>query len=73
MARLTPFKESALAALARGALELTPDGWRSTVGADGLWNSHTITWLAWRRYCAIEGGRAVITGAGRTEYAGMAA
>jgi hypothetical protein len=73
MARLTPFKESALAALARGPLDLAPDGWRPVSGEPGLWNSHVVGWLAWRRYCAIEGGRAVITGAGRTEYAGIAA
>lgn len=75
MKPLPPMKYSCLRALAQGPLEwrvlVTEQGceagWRSTVGVRGLWNSHTVLWLAnCRGYCvATPRGTATITPAGR--------
>jgi hypothetical protein len=74
-AHLTPMKQSALHAMTKGELRFTPDGWVSTVGIEGIWNSHAILWLAGKGYCVIRGSRAAITADGRdaVDYAGMAA
>lgn len=47
--RLTPIKETALHAMKHGPLQLGPEGWTSTVGIQGTWNTHSITWLADRK------------------------
>lgn len=73
MKSLPPLKESALRAMLRAPLQLVPDvGWSSVIGLDGLWNSHTVRWLAWRGYAQTfdsngktlakltPGGRAVV-------------
>jgi hypothetical protein len=60
--RLTPHMEGALRAMTRGELRFAADiGWQSP---DGLWNSHTIRWLAGRGLVAINGSRARITSDG---------
>jgi hypothetical protein len=53
--RLTPLMESALLAMLQGSLTRDGNrGWVSTVpGAEGVWNSHTIRWMASRRFCVI--------------------
>lgn len=61
---LTPFMESALFAMRRGALERQSDGWRSAT-IRGLWNSHTIGWMAERGLCRVIGGQATITRDGK--------
>lgn len=64
--RLSPFKYTCLRALAQGPLIWTEEGWRSTVAVRGLWNSHTVLWLAWRGYCVAEREKsATVTAAGR--------
>lgn len=65
MSELTPFMESALFAMRRGALERQPDGWRSTAGICGLWNSHTLQWMAGQGLCVIAGDQAKITSEGK--------
>lgn len=62
---LTPLMQTALSTMSRGPLEHTPEGWRSTTGRDGTWNSHTIKFLANRNYCRIAGKRATITFQGK--------
>jgi hypothetical protein len=62
---LTPMAETALHALTHGDLRWTPDGWVSSCGVVGIWNSHTIKWLAGRGYCAIRRSRAMIASEGR--------
>lgn len=54
---LTPYKQTALQAMAQGPLDRTTDGWISRKGVEGLWNSHTITWLARQNYCSLNHGK----------------
>ena len=65
MTRLIPFKHSALTAMLQGELRYTPEGWVSSVGIAGCWNSHVIRYLAGKGYCVIRGSRAAITASGR--------
>lgn len=64
---LTPYKQTALQALAEGPLDRTPAGWVARKGGDGLWNSHTITYLKFLGLCSINHGKttAGITNKGR--------
>jgi hypothetical protein len=62
---LTPLMQTALSAMCHGALEHTAEGWRSSTGRAGIWNSHSIRWLANRQFCLIEGKRATITRQGK--------
>jgi hypothetical protein len=59
--RLTARKETALRAMRRGQLEYTADGWISSVGYAGIWNTHTITFLAWLGLCALDRAREAAT------------
>ncbi len=64
--RLTPMMETCLRAMARGELIRGADGWRSSLGLDGVWNSHTVGYLRRRGFCFVRGEkRAVIAGPGR--------
>lgn len=60
--RLTARKETALRAMRRGPLDFTPDvGWTSRAGYAGLWNTHSVTFLAWLGLCAIDRERTTAT------------
>ena len=68
MSRLlvTPLQEAALDAMTRGELRhAPPNGWVSSVGVKGIWNSFSIFWMAGRGWCVITGSRAQITSEGR--------
>lgn len=54
---LTPMKQTALQAMALGPLDRTPEGWISRRGEPGVWNSHTIRWLADQNYCSLNHGK----------------
>jgi hypothetical protein len=70
--RLTPLMETALRAMTRGELHWTVGiGWRSSIGIEGIWNAHTIKWLAGHGYCRLQGARASITTEGRNALAGV--
>lgn len=64
---LTPYRHTALLALAEGPLDRTPDGWISRKGVEGLWNTVTITYLAFLGFCQFNHGKttAGITNKGR--------
>jgi hypothetical protein len=71
---LTPYKHTALVAMAEGPLDRTEDGWVSRKGSEGLWNSHTILWLSLRGYSSMNHGKTTvgITNRGRQKI-GLAA
>lgn len=58
---------AAFAALSLGPLDHTPDGWISRRGEPGIWNSHTLNYLAGLGLASINHGRTVasITARGR--------
>lgn len=63
---LTPLMETALRAMTRGELYWTAGiGWKSAASVDGVWNTHTIRWLAGHGLSAVRGARAEITPEGR--------
>lgn len=59
--RLTARKETALRAMRRGPLDHTADGWISRAGYAGLWNTHSVTFLAWLGLCALDRARTTAT------------
>lgn len=64
----TPMMDTALRAMTRGELRWTVTGWVSDV-ADGIWNTHTINWLAGKGLCSKSANRARLTARGREELA----
>jgi hypothetical protein len=64
---LTPYKQTCMQALSEGPLDRTPDGWISRKGTEGLWNSHTVLYLASLGFARLNHGKttAGITNPGR--------